>query len=80
MTERKGPHAQGEYLVIKTALIACVPELLRRQADAHGHKVAFADRAAAVTYSELLDGTGNLAGFLCDLGVASGDAVAILLP
>jgi long-chain acyl-CoA synthetase len=66
--------------VIRTELIASVPELLRRQAEAHGDKVAFADRAAAVTYSELLDGTGNLAGFLCHLGVAPGDAVAILLP
>lgn len=66
--------------MIRTELIASVPELLRRQAEAHGDKVAFADRAVAVTYSELLDSTGNLAGFLCHLGVAPGDAVAILLP
>ena len=66
--------------MIRTELIASVPELLRRHADARGDKVAFADARGAVTYGDLLATTGNLAGFLCDLGMAPGDTVAILLP
>jgi acyl-CoA synthetase (AMP-forming)/AMP-acid ligase II len=66
--------------VIRTELIASVPELLRRQADAYGDKIAFADRAGAVTYSQLYERTGNLGGFLRHFGIAPGDAVAILLP
>jgi long-chain acyl-CoA synthetase len=66
--------------VIRTELIASVPELLVRQADALPDKIAFGDRAGALTYSELHERTGNLAGFLRDLGTRAGDAVAILLP
>jgi long-chain acyl-CoA synthetase len=66
--------------VIRTELIASIPELLRRQAGARGDKVAFADARSAVTYSDLMRTTGNLAASLTQAGVSSGNAVAILLP
>jgi long-chain acyl-CoA synthetase len=66
--------------LIRTDLIAPIPALLRRQADAHGAKIAYRDAASAVSYGALLDQTGNLAGHLQDLGVAPGDKVAIFLP
>ena len=61
-------------------LIAPIPELLERHAAARGGKIAYRDAQASVTYAELLERTGNLAGHLADLGIAPGDTVAILLP
>ena len=66
--------------MLRTDLIASIPELLRRQAAAHGSKIAYQDAAGAVTYSELESRTGNFAGHLADLGVAPGQSVAMLLP
>jgi len=66
--------------VIRTDLIAPIPALLRRQAEARGAKPAYRDAASAVTYAELLDQTGKLAGHLQELGVAPCDTVAIFLP
>src|ERR1700751_3270934 len=61
-------------------LIAPIPELLRRQAAARGSKCAFRDAQTALTYAELCDRTGKLAGHLGDNGIATGDAVAVMLP
>ena len=66
--------------MIETSLIAPIPELLRRHAAARGGKVAYRDAHCAVTYAQLLERTGNLAGHLADNGVAIGDTVAIMLP
>src|SRR5262245_57250886 len=66
--------------MLLTDLIAPIPELLRRQAAAHGAKVAFQDAGGAVTYADLETRTANLAGHLADLGVAPGTTVAMLLP
>jgi long-chain acyl-CoA synthetase len=66
--------------VVHTDLIAPIPELLRRQAAARGSKCAFRDAQTAVTYAELCDRSGKLAGHLGDNGIATGDAVAIMLP
>ena len=66
--------------MLHTDLIAPVPELLRRHAAARGRKVAYRDAHGAVTYGDLLERTGRLAGHLADLGIAAGDAVAMLLP
>jgi long-chain acyl-CoA synthetase len=66
--------------VLHTDLIAPIPELLRRQAAARGSKCAFRDAQTAVTYAELCDRSGKLAGHLGDNGIATGDAVAIMLP
>jgi long-chain acyl-CoA synthetase len=66
--------------MLHTDLIAPIPELLRRQADSRGSKVAYRDAQGSVTYAELLERTGNLAGHLADLGIAPGETVAILLP
>ena len=66
--------------MIQTDLIAPLPELLRRQADAHGGKVAYQDAVRSVTYAELLQRTGHLAGHLADLGIEPGQSVAMLLP
>jgi acyl-CoA synthetase (AMP-forming)/AMP-acid ligase II len=63
-----------------THLIAPIPDLLRRHAAAHGSKTAYRDAHSAVTYAELLDRTGKLAGHLADNGIAAGETVAILLP
>src|SRR6185437_14049696 len=66
--------------MLHTDLIAPIPELLRRHAAARGSKVAYRDATSSVTYAELLDRTGKLAGHLADQGIAPNDTVAIMLP
>ncbi len=66
--------------MLHTDLIAPIPELLRRHAAARGGKSAFRDAQSSVTYAELRDRTGKLAGHLADNGIAVGDTVAIMLP
>jgi acyl-CoA synthetase (AMP-forming)/AMP-acid ligase II len=66
--------------MLRTELIAPVPRLLRRQAEAHADKIAYRDCRRAVNYRELLRRTGNLAGHLQERGVGPGDSVAIFLP
>ena len=66
--------------MLHTDLIAPIPELLRRQAAARGSKCAFRDAQTAVTYVELYDRTGKLAGHLGDNGITTGDTVAVMLP
>ncbi|MGE0852008.1 MAG: class I adenylate-forming enzyme family protein [Hyphomicrobiaceae bacterium] len=66
--------------MLRTDLIAPIPELLRRHADQRGTKVAYQDSRRSVSYADLMTRTGNLAGHFADLGVAVGHSVAILLP
>ena len=66
--------------MLLTHLIAPIPDLLRRHAAARGSKTANRDAYSAVTYAELLDRTGKLAGHLADNSIAAGETVAILLP
>jgi acyl-CoA synthetase (AMP-forming)/AMP-acid ligase II len=66
--------------MLHTDLIAPIPELLRRHAAARGNKIAYRDAKASVTYAELLDRTGKLAGHLADIGIAPSETVAIMLP
>jgi long-chain acyl-CoA synthetase len=66
--------------MLHTDLIAPIPELLRRHAAARGGKCAFRDAQSSVTYAELNERTGKLAGHLADLGIAPNDTVAIMLP
>ena len=66
--------------MLHTDLIAPIPELLRRHAAARGGKCAFRDAQSSVTYAELLDRTGRLAGHLVDNDIAPGDTIAIMLP
>src|SRR5580704_7206683 len=66
--------------MLRTDLIAPVPELLRRHAAARGNKIAYRDAHTSVTYAELLERTGKLAGHLADNGIARNDTVAIMLP
>ena len=66
--------------MLRTELIAPIPELLARHASARGGKIAFRDAQGAVTYAELAARTARLAGHLADLGIAPGDSVAVLLP
>ena len=66
--------------MLHAELIAPIHMLLERHAQARGGKVAFRDAHGAVTYAALRERTGNLAGHLADLGIASGETVAILLP
>jgi acyl-CoA synthetase (AMP-forming)/AMP-acid ligase II len=66
--------------MLHTDLIAPCAELLRRHAAARASKCAFRDARRSVTYSELAERTGRLAGHLADLGIAPGDTTAIMLP
>ena len=66
--------------MLQTDLIASIPALLRRHADARGSKPAYRDATTTVTYGELVVRTANLAGHLADNGVQPGDKVAIFLP
>jgi long-chain acyl-CoA synthetase len=66
--------------VLRTDLIASIPEILRRHAAARGGKCAYRDAQTSVTYAELLERTGKLAGHLADNGIAANDTVAITLP
>ncbi|MGH6789632.1 MAG: class I adenylate-forming enzyme family protein [Pseudolabrys sp.] len=66
--------------MLRTDLIAPIPELLKRHAAARGSKVAYRDAHTSVTYAELLDRTARLAGHLADNGIAANDTVAIMLP
>ena len=66
--------------MLRTELIASVPELLRRHAEAQGEKVAYRDSRRAVTYAELNARTARLGGHLADIGIVPGDTVALLLP
>src|SRR5262245_39992934 len=66
--------------MLRTDLIAPVPELLKRHAKARGQKLAYRDAGGSVTYAELETRTGRIAGHLADLGINAGDTVAMLLP
>jgi long-chain acyl-CoA synthetase len=66
--------------VLRTDLIAPIPELLRRNAAARAAKIAYRDAETSVTYADLFERTGRLAGHLADAGIAANDAVAIMLP
>ncbi len=66
--------------MLRTDLIAPIPELLRRHAVARGGKCAYRDAATSVNYAELYERTGKLGGHLADNGIAANDAVAIFLP
>src|SRR5579883_2662113 len=52
--------------MLHTDLIAPCAELLRRHAAARASKCAFRDARRSVTYSELAERTGRLAGHLAD--------------
>ena len=66
--------------MLRTDLIASIPDLLRRHAKARGGKLAFRDAQGSVTYAELEARTGRIAGHLADHGIGAGDTVAMLLP
>ena len=66
--------------MLHTDLIVSIPELLRRHAEQRGGKVAYRDAQTSVTYAQLNERTGILAGHLVDHGIAVGDTIAILLP
>ncbi|MCJ9728632.1 class I adenylate-forming enzyme family protein [Bradyrhizobium sp. PRIMUS42] len=66
--------------MLQTDLIAPIPELIARHAGERGSKVAFEDVRGSITYGELAVRTANLAGHFADLGLRSGETVAIFLP
>src|SRR4051794_22712858 len=66
--------------MIRTHLIASVPELLHRDAEARAAQTAHWDARTTITCRERLAATGHLAGHLRDRGVGPGNTVAILLP
>ncbi|MCW7940817.1 DNA-binding protein [Streptomyces hygroscopicus] len=60
-------------------LVRALPGTLREHAARRGGKEAYRDERRAVTYGELEERTGRLAGHLGCLGLDRGDRVAILL-
>ncbi len=66
--------------MLRTDLIAPIAELLRRNAAAHGAKIAYRDAQTSVSYADLFERTGKLAGHLADAGIEANDTVAIMLP
>ena len=66
--------------MLRTELIAPIAVLMQRHADARGAKVAYRDAKRSVTYAELFERTGTLAGHLADLGIGPGESVALMLP
>ena len=66
--------------MIRTELIAPVPELLRRHASMRGDKVAFEDEDTSITWAGLDASSARLGGHLVDLGVEAGERVALFLP
>jgi long-chain acyl-CoA synthetase len=66
--------------MLRTDLIAPLHVLLKRNADEHPEKVAYRDAKRSTTYGELAETTANLAGHLSELGLRSGERVAIWLP
>lgn len=66
--------------MLRSDLIKPIAVLLERHAAAKGSQVAFEDAARAVTWSEVCGRTANIAGHLADLGIRSGDCVAVYLP
>src|SRR5947209_2721828 len=66
--------------MLHTELIAPIPALLRRHAQARGAAVAYRDANRSITYRDLDGRTANLAGHLSGLGVKPGDTVAVYLP
>src|SRR4051812_47423291 len=71
---------QHGVTMLHADLIAPIPELLKRHARERGSKVAYRDAHTSVTYGELCERTGRLAGHLAHHWIAAGDTVAILLP
>jgi long-chain acyl-CoA synthetase len=66
--------------MIRTDLIAPIPELLQRHAAARGDSIAYEDATRAVTYAALARRTAALAVHLQALGLAPGQSVALFLP
>lgn len=60
-------------------LVRALPGTLREHSARLGDKTAYRDARRAVTYRELEERTGRLAGHLARLGVRRGDRVAIHL-
>jgi rifamycin polyketide synthase modules 1, 2 and 3 len=65
--------------MLRTELIRPLPELLSGHALRRGEAVAFEDGRRAVTYAELYERTGRIAGHLTGLRLHPGDRAAILL-
>ncbi|RKN41163.1 type I polyketide synthase [Streptomyces hoynatensis] len=65
--------------MLRTELIRPLPELLRDHAERLAGKIAFRDRQRAVSYRELAERTGRLAGHLADLGLQPADRAMIYL-
>ena len=66
--------------MIRTELIRPIGELIRHQAAERPGAPAYADANRAVTYGQLGARSANLAGHLADLGLVSGQTVALYLP
>lgn len=65
--------------MLRTDLIAPIPELLARHALERPDRIAFIDDDRAITYGELVQSTARLAGHLQDLGLDVGERVLLYL-
>jgi acyl-CoA synthetase len=58
-----------------------IPQLIAQSAEATPHKMAVRDASgASLSYQDLEDRAGRLAGFLASSGVGTGDIVTVCLP
>ncbi|WP_229868618.1 beta-ketoacyl synthase N-terminal-like domain-containing protein, partial [Streptomyces chryseus] len=65
--------------MLRTELIRPLPELLTAHANRFGNKIAYRDARRAVSYAQLADRTGRIAGHLAALRLQPGDRAAFLL-
>ncbi|MFB7515230.1 SDR family NAD(P)-dependent oxidoreductase [Streptomyces sp. NPDC056144] len=65
--------------MLRTELIRPLPELLTAHAKRFGNKVAYRDSERSVSWAQLAERTGRIAGHLAALRLQPGDRAAILL-
>ena len=65
--------------MLRTDLIATIPELLTGHASARPDHIAFIDDVRQITYGDLVGSTARIAGRLQDIGIEAGDRVLLYL-
>ncbi len=66
--------------MIHTDIIIPLGQLIERNKNVYGSKVAWRDVRQKITYQELDQQTSNLAGHFLSLGISQGQSIAVYLP
>jgi acyl-CoA synthetase (AMP-forming)/AMP-acid ligase II len=66
--------------MIHTDIITPLGQLIRRNRNIYGSKVAWRDIRQKITYQELDEQTKNLSGHFLSLGISQGQSIAVCLP